>query len=144
MLGVFNIRYLPWTAAKGQVLSDLVAEITKELDQLDSQEVGMPEEGVSVNTISSQRTQEWFADRDANQKGSGIRIVIISPKRIMLQKSLRLGFLVINNEAEYEALQAGLNAVKKLGGKSIEVPYDSRLVAGQVQSEFEAKDPRMQ
>ena len=38
---------------KGQVLANLVAKITEELDQPDSRELGMPEEGVSVNTISS-------------------------------------------------------------------------------------------
>ena len=53
MLGAFNIRYLPRTAMKGQVLANLVAKITEELDQPDSREVGMLEEGVSVNTISS-------------------------------------------------------------------------------------------
>ena len=69
--------------------------------------------------------------------------MIISPERITLEKSLRLGFSVINNEIEYKALQSTLNTIKKLGGKSIKVHYDSRLVTGQVQSEFEAKDPRM-
>jgi len=53
MLGAFDIRYLPRTMVKGQVLADLVVEFTEELDQLDSQEVGMPEKGVRVNTISS-------------------------------------------------------------------------------------------
>ena len=60
----------------------------------------------------------------------GIRIVIISPEQIKLEKSLRLGSLATNNETEYEALQARLNAVKKLGGKAVKVHCDSRLVAG--------------
>ena len=88
MLGAFDIRYLPQTTVKGQVLTDLVVEFTEELDQPDSQEVRMPKKGVRVNTISSQRTWEFFVDRAANQKGSEIRIMIISLETITLKKSL--------------------------------------------------------
>ena len=129
---------------KGQVLADLVVEFTEELDQPDSQEVGMPKKGVKVKTISSQRTWELFVDRAANQKGSEIEIVIISLEKITLKKSLRLSFSTTKNEAEYKALQARLNAIKKLEGKFVKVHCNSRLVAGQVQGEFEAKDLRMQ
>ena len=101
MLGAFDIRYLPWMVVKGQVLADLVEKFTEELDQFDSEEVGRPEKGVRLNTISSWRTWELFVDRAANQKGSGIRIVIISPERITLEKSLSISFTATNNEAEY-------------------------------------------
>ena len=43
--------------------------------------------------------------------GTGARIVIITPKGIRLEHSFRLGFKAFNNEAEYEALLAGLRAV---------------------------------
>ena len=79
----------------------------------------------------------------ANKKVLGIGIVLVSPYGITLEKSFRLGFLATNNETEYEALLAGLNAVQKLGGKTIRAYCDSRLVVGQVQGEYEAKDPRM-
>ena len=50
----------------------------------------------------------------------------------------------MNNEAEYEALLMGIIMVQKMGGKSVKVFSDSRLVTGQVKGEFEAKDERMQ
>ena len=68
---------------------------------------------------------------------------MISQDGITLEKSLRLGFLATNNEAKNEALLARLTAVQKLGGKTLKAYYDSRLVVGQVQGEYEAKDPRM-
>lgn len=52
--------------------------------------------------------------------------------------------MATNNDVEYEALQAGLKSIKKLGGKMEKVYYDSRLIAGQVWGEFKTKDPRMQ
>ena len=57
---------------------------------------------------------------------------------------MRLGFSATNNEVEYEALMIGMVMVQKMGGNSIKVFLDSRLVVGQVKGEFEAKDERMQ
>ena len=82
-------------------------------------------------------------DSVVNQKGSGIGIMIISPEGITLEKSLRLGFSAMNNEAEYEALQARLVAVRELRGKFVKAYCNFRLIAGQVWGDFEAKDPRM-
>ena len=70
-------------------------------------------------------------------------IVLISPERIIIEKSLRLGFSATNNEAEYEALLVGMTMVQKIGGKVMEIFSDSMLVMGQVQGELEAKDMRM-
>ena len=71
-------------------------------------------------------------------------LVLISPKRIIIEKFLRLGFSATNNEAEYEVLLVGMNMVQKMGGKAVEIFSDSRLVVGQVQGELEARDLRMQ
>ena len=62
---------------------------------------------------------------------------------VTIEKSLRLGFPATNSEAEYEALLEGMAMVLRMGGKSIKLFSDSRLVVGQVQGEFEAKDERM-
>ena len=63
---------------------------------------------------------------------------------MIIEKSLRLDFSASNNEAEYEALLIGMVMVQRMGGKSIKLFSDSRLVVGQVKGEFEAKDERMQ
>ena len=66
-------------AVKGQVLVDLIAEYTKELAQVGSKEVAMPEERLKINMISPQQTWQLFVNRAANKKGLGVQIVIISP-----------------------------------------------------------------
>ena len=38
-------------------------------------------------------------------------LVVVSPKRIIIKKSLRLGFLATNNETEYEVLLEGMDMV---------------------------------
>ena len=55
-----------------------------------------------------------------------------------------LDFSATNNEVEYEALLEGMAMVQRMGGKSIKLFSNSRLVVGQVRGEFEAKDERMQ
>ena len=62
--------------------------------------------------------------------------MIMSPKEITIEKSLRLGLLATNNESEYEALLTGVVMVKKLAGKVVKVFSDSRLVVRQVEGEL--------
>jgi len=76
-------------------------------------------------------------------RGLGVKIVMVSPEGLRLEKSLRLGFCTSNNEAEYEALIAGLQVVQRLSAEEVEVFSDSRLVVSQIEGSFEAKDYRM-
>ena len=71
-----------------------------------------------------------YVDGTANRKGSNVGLILISPKKIIIEKSLRLGFSAINNKAEYKALLQGMTMVQKMGEKEVEVFSDSRLVVG--------------
>ena len=71
-------------------------------------------------------------------------LVVVSPERIIIEKSLRLGFSAANNEAEYEALLMGMTMVQKMGGRTVEIYSDLRLVVSQVKGELEARDVRIQ
>ena len=82
-------------------------------------------------------------DGVSNQKGAGVGLVLTSSEMIIIEKSLRLDFPATNNEVEYEALLEGMAMVQRMGGKSIKLFSNSRLVVGQVKGEFEAKDERM-
>ena len=71
-------------------------------------------------------------------------LVIISLEKIIIKKSLSLGFLATNNEAEYEALLVGMTMVQRMGGMVVGMFSDSRLVVGQVGGELKARYLRMQ
>ena len=103
-------------------------------------------DGKLVGTISQYYLPTWevYVDGASNQKGSGVGLVLTSPERVVIEKSLRLDFSATNNEAEYEVLLEGMAMVQRMGGKFIKLFSDSRLVVGQVRAEFEAKDERMQ
>ena len=70
-------------------------------------------------------------------------LVVISTEKIIIEKSLRLGFLATNNETEYKALLVGMTMVHKMEGKIVEIFSDLRLVVGQVKGELKARDVRM-
>ena len=112
ILGAFDIKYMPRTSIKGQVLADLVAEFTEpEIEELPLVK-DMDEK--LVGTISQYRLPTWevYVDEASNQKGSGVGLVLMSPEKVVIEKSLRLDFLATNNEAEYEALLEGMAMVQ--------------------------------
>ena len=99
-----------------------------------------------VGTISQYCLPTWevYVDGVSDQKGSTVGLVLVSLEKVVIEKSLRLDFSAMNNEAEYEALLEGMTMVQRMRGKFIKLFSDSRLVVGQVRGEFEAKDERMQ
>ena len=58
------------------------------------------------------------------KKGSEMGLVVISPDKIIIEKSLRLGFSTTNNKAEDEALLVGMTMVQEMGGKAVEIFFD--------------------
>ena len=84
-----------------------------------------------------------YVNGTANQRGSGVEIVVVSPEKTIIEKSLRLGFSTTNNEAKYEALLVGMAIILKMRGRTVEMFLDLRLDVGQVKGELEARDLRM-
>ena len=54
---------------------------------------------------------ELYVDGAANQRESGVGLVLVSPEKITIEKSLRLSFSAMNNESEYEVLLMGMMMV---------------------------------
>ena len=134
---------MPRTSVKGQVLADLIVEFAEAPVENESNEHHMDEK--SVGLIAVQEPLQWkvYVDEAANQKGSGVGLVLISPEELIVEKSLRLGFSAINNEAEYETLLEGMSMIHRMGGKSVTMFSNSRLVVGKVKGELEARDDRI-
>ncbi|XP_077219752.1 uncharacterized protein LOC143853942 [Tasmannia lanceolata] len=82
-------------------------------------------------------------DGSAGKTGHGAGVVLHGPEGFTLEYALRLDFNASNNEAEYEALLAGLSLAMKLGAGELKVYNDSQLVVNQANGTYEAKSPRM-
>ena len=144
ILRAFDIKYMPRTSIKGKVLADLVAEFTEPPVEIVTEQRNVDEKLVSVIFAPGIPCWKVYIDGAANQRGSGVELVLISLEKTIIEKFLRLGFLATNNEVKYEALLQGMAMVWKMGGKVVKMFLDSRLVVGQVKGELEARDARMQ
>lgn len=69
--------------------------------------------------------------------------MLVSPDGRMLEQSIHLGFKASNNEAEYEALIAGLKLAAAMEADEVVVFCDSQLIMNQVTGEYAARDERM-
>ncbi|XP_064971613.1 uncharacterized protein LOC135616356 [Musa acuminata AAA Group] len=92
-----------------------------------------------------QPSEGWVlhVDRLANSNGAGAGLVLLAPDGRSFERSLRFGFQATNNEAEYEALLAGLRLALEMQVVVIHVLTDSQLVAEQLSGGYEAREPIM-
>nr|GEU30675.1 reverse transcriptase domain-containing protein [Tanacetum cinerariifolium] len=131
MLGEHNITYRPRTSVKGQILADFLIEMSGDVPQ----------------AVPAAKTQEepWtlFTDGSSCMDGSGARLILTSPEGVEFTYALRFQFTASNNEAEYEALVAGLRIAVRMGVKNVQVSVDSKLVANQVLGTYVAKEDNM-
>ncbi|GKB12021.1 reverse transcriptase domain-containing protein [Tanacetum coccineum] len=72
--------------------------------------------------------------------GSRAGLVLTNPEGMEFTYALRFRFDATNNEAEYEALIAGLRIAEQMGVKNLQANVDSRLVANQVNGTYVAKE----
>ncbi|XP_070029854.1 uncharacterized protein [Nicotiana sylvestris] len=70
-------------------------------------------------------------------------IILKPPTGNTIRQSIKT-FRLTNNEAEYEAMIAGLELAKSLGAEVVEAKCDSLLVVNQVNKSFEVREDRMQ
>ncbi|XP_073300514.1 uncharacterized protein [Primulina huaijiensis] len=118
----YDIAYKPRVAIKAQALTDFLIEMI----QLEEEEV-------------------WrvFVDIASNFSGYGVRVVLIAPSGEKVKLALRIDSWVTNNEAEYEAVLAGLQAAQEVGASRVIIYSDSQLVAQQIKGAYEAKNEKM-
>ena len=130
ILGAFDIKYMSCTFIKGQVLADLIAEFAEYSLEEEVEKQNM--DGKSIDMVFLLEPLSWrlYINGAANQRGSRVGLIVISLKKIIIEKSLRLGFSATNNEVEYEALLIGMIMDQKMGGKTVEIFSDSKLVVG--------------
>ncbi|XP_071687372.1 uncharacterized protein [Rutidosis leptorrhynchoides] len=137
-LGEHDIEFRVRHAIKGQVLADFIAE-TDSIDEEDAKN--------STQVITPKvESEEWklYTDGASSSDGSGAGLMLVNPEGKEFTYALRFEFATTNNEAEYEALLAGLSMGKELKIPHLRAFFDSQLVANQIMGTFEARQPTIQ
>ncbi|KAB2626690.1 hypothetical protein D8674_020308 [Pyrus ussuriensis x Pyrus communis] len=102
-------------AEKGQAVADFIAEFTYPVD------ISPTPEAAASSPLETRKVEPtllvWtlYVDGSSNQQGCGAGLVLTTPNKVAMKYALRFKFKASNNEAEYEALLAGLRMVKHLG-----------------------------
>ena len=123
-LSEYNIQYKPRLLKKGQVLADFILEIPQ--------------------SETHPKSSNWWTvnvDGASRHTGAGIGLYLKSPIGEKIKKVIRLGFNASNNESEYEALLERIELAAAVSADKLLVQSDSQLVIGQVNKEFEFRDP---
>ncbi|XP_075651592.1 uncharacterized protein LOC142622063 [Castanea sativa] len=82
-------------------------------------------------------------DESSNKQVGGAGVVLYTLKGDKIECMIRLNFPMTNNEAEYEALIAGLDLAKAAGAKNVVEYCDSQVITSQVNDNYECKSERM-
>ncbi|GJY01601.1 reverse transcriptase domain-containing protein [Tanacetum coccineum] len=108
-LGEYAIHYRPRVSVKGQILADFIVERPEE----DSPDTLMEEK--------EELPEPWilFTDGSSCTDGYGAGLILTNPEGIEFTYALRFRFDATNNEAEYEALIAGLRIAEEMGVKNL-------------------------
>ncbi|KAM2294720.1 hypothetical protein ACFX1S_034602 [Malus domestica] len=81
-------------------------------------------------------TLSLYVDGSSNQQGCEAELVITTPDKVAMEYTLRFKFKSSNNEAEYEAILAGLRLAKHLGVTNNFDAKDSSMVAYLAQTQL--------
>ena len=73
----------------------------------------------------------------SNRQAEGADIVLLSPERDVVECMIRLDFPTTNNEAEYEALVAGLDLARAARATNVVIYYDSQVITNQINGDYE-------
>jgi ribonuclease HI len=132
-LSGYHITFEPMTAIKSQVLADFIVEWTGPTWQQEEP----PEKVWTIHCDDA-----WC------HAGAGVAVIITSPTGVKHRYVARVSFTLesdrcTNNIAEYEAVILGLCKLRALGVTTCIVKIDFKVVVGQVEKEYSAKDPAL-
>ena len=141
LLSEFDILFVARKAIKGQAIADYLADYPSEQRELMDSE--FPDEDVMAIDEGDHCRWKLYFDGAANAVGSGIGVVLVSPKGQQTPIAIKLGFDCTNNMTEYEACIVGLQAALEFGAHELEAFEDSLLIVSQTNGEWQAWDPKV-
>jgi hypothetical protein len=114
----YDLVYEPLRSMKGQVVADFIVDHVVDVDR----------------SVSLVQLKPWglYFDCSVCSKGQGARCVVVSPSGVCINLSIRLEFACTNNQVEYESLLHGLEFLRDLVARDVDVFGDSNLIVQQI------------
>ncbi|XP_074351331.1 uncharacterized protein LOC141690425 [Apium graveolens] len=137
-LSQFNLSFFPRTTIKAQALADFIIECN--FPEEEPEPIDMGQEPKKETSLGAWTLK---VDGSSTSERSGAGLILRSPEGFKIQTSISFGFPVTKNQAEYEALIAGLKLSRTLKIQDLKIYSDSQIVVKQTNGEYIAKDPTL-
>jgi ribonuclease HI len=124
----YDLAYESLKSIKDQVVADFIVEHS--IDHNNDE---------SCNLVSIHPWKLFF-DGSACREGQGVGVILILPRVVVFEQSVRLEYFCTNNQDEYEAILLGLQILSSMGVKHVEAFGDSLLVMQQIVGTFQYLD----
>ncbi|XP_074305961.1 uncharacterized protein LOC141641189 [Silene latifolia] len=136
-LSGYDLQFEPRTTIKSYALADFVPDFCPATQAEAEKEM--------LTLCRDQKSGTWilYIDRASNARGTGVGLVLRSPKGDMMVQAVRCEFKATNNEAEYEALILGMQMARGHKFKNLRVYSDSLIMVNHVNNEYAARDSIM-
>ncbi|GKB07085.1 reverse transcriptase domain-containing protein [Tanacetum coccineum] len=131
--GEHEIEFRGRNSVKGQILADFLAETPSK------EKEGAKDEEAKRKEPELEKAWKLFTDGASSSDRSRAGLILVSLEGKEYTYALRFEFETTNNEAEYEALLAGLRITNEMKVQELTIFLDSQLVANQVNRLFEAR-----
>ncbi|XP_071699550.1 uncharacterized protein [Rutidosis leptorrhynchoides] len=115
-LGEHEISFHPRNSVKGQVIADFLVELPYDM---------IKQGETPVTRRDTDEFWELYTDGAFSEEGVGIGLLLVSLNGEEITYAIRLKFAASNNEAEYEALLAGLCLAKSINVQQLTTYVDS-------------------
>jgi hypothetical protein len=114
----YDLAYEPLRSMKEQVVVDFIVDHAIDVDH-------------SVDFVELKSWGLYF-DGSVCSKGQGAGCVIISPSSVYIDLSIILEFVCTDKQVKYESLLHGLEYLRDLGARDVDVIGDSNLIMQQI------------
>jgi hypothetical protein len=114
----YDLVHEPLRSMKGQVVANFIVDHAVDVDHL-------------VDFVQLKLWGLYF-DGSVCSKGQGARCVVVSPSGMYINLSIRLEFACTNKQVKYKSLLHGLQYLRNMGARDIDVFGDSNLVMQQI------------
>jgi ribonuclease HI len=122
----YDLAYEPLRSMKGQLVADFIVNHAVDVD----------------HSVSLVQLKPWGLYFDGSVCSKGLRTgrVVVSPSGVYIDLSIRLEFAWTNNQVEYNSLLHGLEFLRELGARDVDVFGDSNLIVQQVSGDSQYLD----
>ena len=142
-LSEYGLEFRSRKSIKAQAFVDFVAECSFQKSQETEHHSALVYGDQIEETQREAEVWSVYVDGSSTSKNAGAGILLVGPDKEEFKYSIKFTFPITNNAAEYEALLAGLQLVKRIRAEKVRVFADSQLVVRQVSGKYEVKDPSL-